>query len=98
VNLTSDGDGSVGRAPFGVKSALYRLPRVVWLLGVASLLNDVSSEFVAALLPLYLAELSIGGIGIGLIGGAEEAMRSLLSVVSEHISAQKTEPERGLPV
>ncbi len=84
--------------PWGVKPCAHygalrsqyhtvrRLPRVVWLLGLASLLNDMSSELVGALLPLYLAELSVGGIGVGLIGGAEDAMRSLLSVVSGHLS------------
>ena len=33
------------------------LPRVIWVLGVASLLNDVSSESIFPLLPVFLTSL-----------------------------------------
>jgi hypothetical protein len=36
------------------------IPATVWLLGLVSLLMDVSSEMINALLPLYLA----GGLGV----------------------------------
>lgn len=63
------------------------LPRTVWALGFVSLLTDVSSELVHALLPLLLA----GPIGasmlmIGLIEGASEAMASVVKLFSGALS------------
>jgi MFS family permease len=55
---------------------------VVLLLGAVSLLNDMSGEVIMAVLPLFLSQLGGGGIAIGLIGGLEEAARSLVSVLS----------------
>lgn len=33
---------------------LPRLPRTVWMLGLVSLFMDMSSEFIHAVLPIYL--------------------------------------------
>ena len=47
-----------------------RLPTTVWALGIVSLLTDVSSELVHALLPLLLAgPLGASMLMIGLIAG-----------------------------
>jgi MFS family permease len=59
------------------------LPRVVWLLGFASLFNDISSEAIFPLLPLFIASLPGGDVRyIGFIEGAAEALGSLTRVVA----------------
>ena len=62
------------------------ISHVVLLLGLVSLLNDVSSEIIMAILPVFI--MSIGGtsIGIGAIGGLEECMKSFLSYVTGRLS------------
>ncbi|WP_353471610.1 MFS transporter [Salipiger sp. H15] len=59
------------------------IPATVWMLGIVSLLMDVSSEMVNALLPLYLA----GGLGasvlaIGVIEGLSVAIATLTKFLS----------------
>ncbi|GEJ58309.1 MFS transporter [Anaeromyxobacter diazotrophicus] len=55
---------------------------MVWLLGFASFANDVSSEAIFPLLPLYLAELG-GGVGLlGLIEGSADAVSSGVKVLA----------------
>ena len=58
------------------------LPRTVLVLGVASLLTDLSSEMIFPLLPAFLAVLGVGAIALGLMEGAAESTASLLKVVS----------------
>ncbi len=51
------------------------LPRTVIVLGVVSLLMDLSSETIHALLPLFLVNgLGVGIMAIGLLDGAAEAL------------------------
>ncbi|WP_457615108.1 MFS transporter [Methanopyrus sp.] len=59
-----------------------RVPRDVWLLGIVSLLNDVSSEGIFALLPYYLTTLGGGPALVGGTWGGMELVKSLLNVVS----------------
>ena len=59
------------------------LPRTVWMLGLVSLLMDVSSEMINTLLPLWLA----GGLGasallIGFIEGLSVAIATLTKFFS----------------
>lgn len=66
---------------------LHGLPPVVWVLGAASLLNDVSSEAIFPLLPAFLASLPGGGArALGLIEGAADAIASLAKVISGRLS------------
>lgn len=59
------------------------IPRTVWALGFASLLMDVSSEMIHALLPLFMAEtLGAGALWIGLVEGLGEGVALLTKVVS----------------
>ncbi|HMF42911.1 MAG TPA: MFS transporter [Polyangia bacterium] len=62
------------------------LPRVVWVLGVASLLNDVSSEAIFPLLPGFLTSLGAPMGFIGLIEGSADALSSILKVVAGRLS------------
>jgi MFS family permease len=62
------------------------LPRVVWLLGFASLLNDVSSEAIFPLLPMFLASLGAPMRYLGLIEGSADALASLIKVAAGRLS------------
>jgi hypothetical protein len=66
--------------------ALKALPRVVWLLGLASFLNDVSSEAIFPLLPMFLAQLGAPMRYLGLIEG------------SARRAGQRHQDDRGPPV
>jgi len=64
-----------------------RLPTTVWALGIVSLLTDVSSELVHALLPLLLAgPLGASMLMIGVIEGAAEATASIVKLFSGALS------------
>jgi MFS family permease len=62
------------------------LPRIIWVLGVASLLNDVSSEAIFPLLPVFLTSLGAPMRFIGLIEGSADALASVLKVVAGRLS------------
>jgi MFS family permease len=54
----------------------------VIILGIVSLLADISSEMVYPLIPLYLASIGAGPATLGLIEGAAETLASLTKVAS----------------
>jgi MFS family permease len=60
-----------------------RLPRNVWLLGFASLLNDIASEMIYPLLPNFLLGV-LGGSKqyLGIIEGTAESLASLLKLIA----------------
>ena len=61
----------------------HLLPRTVIVLGLASLLNDVASEMITPLLPLFLtATLGAGPAVVGLVEGGAEAAVSVLKLFS----------------
>ena len=62
------------------------LPRVIWVLGVASLLNDVSSEAIFPLLPVFLTSLGAPMRYIGLIEGAPTRSRASSRCVAGRLS------------
>ena len=60
-----------------------RLPAVVWALGLASFLTDLSSEMIYPLLPVFLAgTLGAGAVSLGIIEGVAETTASVLKIVS----------------
>ncbi len=64
-----------------------RLPRTVWVLGLASLLNDTASEMIMPLLPVFLtATLGAAPAAIGLIEGLATAASSVLQLVSGRLA------------
>ena len=64
-------------------SALRRLSRTVWLIGLISLVNDSASEMVYPLVPVYLSTVLMAGPRVlGLIEGIAEATASLLKLFS----------------
>ena len=69
---------------------------VIWL-GLTSLLTDVSSEMIMALLPLFLRDLGASRYLIGIIEGIAEATASIFKVISGWIS-DRLQARKGLVV
>ena len=68
-------------------SSIRRLPRNVWAVSLTSFFNDISSEMVIYLLPLFLSNvLGVKTNLIGLIEGVAETTASLLKVFSGWLS------------
>jgi MFS family permease len=70
------------------------IPRGVWALGVVSLLMDLSSEMIHALLPLYLVTvLGASALTVGIIEGIAEATASIVKIfsgaLSDHLGKRK---------
>jgi MFS family permease len=64
-----------------------KLPVGIWVLGIVSLLMDVSSELVHSLLPLFMASvLGASMMTIGIIEGIAEATAAIIKVFSGAIS------------
>ena len=74
-----------GHQPPAVRGAarLGALPGSIWALGAVSLLTDVSSELVHALLPIFMtAVLGASMVTVGLVEGIAEATAAMLKVFS----------------
>lgn len=63
------------------------IPGGVWVLGFVSLLMDISSEMIHALLPLYLVTvLGVSMLTVGVIEGIAEATASIVKIFSGALS------------
>lgn len=60
--------------------------RNIVLLGLVSLLNDISSEIIQPILPLFIASLGGGSMAVGLIGGISDGLPSILKVFAGYWS------------
>jgi MFS family permease len=70
-----------------VLSRLKDIPRGIWVLGFVSLLMDISSEMIHALLPVYLVTvMGTSMVTVGIIEGIAEATASIVKVFSGVIS------------
>jgi MFS family permease len=68
-------------------TAAAAIPRGVWVLGFVSLLMDLSSEMIHALLPLYLTVgLGASALVVGIIEGVAEATALVVKVFSGVLS------------
>jgi MFS family permease len=68
-------------------SRLRDIPSGVWALGFVSLLMDVSSELIHALLPVYLVTvMGTSMVTVGIIEGIAEATASIVKIFSGAIS------------
>lgn len=68
-------------------SVARRIPAAIWVLGLVSLLMDVSSEMVHALLPIYLVTaLGASAATVGVIEGIAEATAAITKVFSGALS------------
>lgn len=78
------------------KNGWFGLGRNVFILGLVSLFNDLSSETVYPLLPLFLTEtLGAGALFLGLVEGLADFIASLMQVFSGWIS-DHTRKRKGL--
>ena len=63
---------------FGLKD----IPPGIWTLGFVSMLMDISSEMIHALLPIYLVSvLGTSALTVGVIEGVAEATASITKVL-----------------
>ena len=68
-------------------STLKAIPRGIWVLGLVSLLMDISSELIHSLLPVFMASvLGASAFTLGLIEGAAEATALIVKVFSGVLS------------
>jgi len=58
----------------------------VLLLGIVSFLNDLSSEMIIPILPMFITALGGAGLVVGLIGGLRDATSSILKVLCGFLS------------
>jgi MFS family permease len=66
---------------------LQQLPKGIWVLGLVSLLMDVSSEMIHSLLPLFMmGVLGASALTVGLIEGVAEATALIVKVFSGALS------------
>src|SRR3954451_20564255 len=64
-----------------------KIPGSVWALGVVSMLMDVSSELIHALLPIYLVVgLGASALAVGVIEGIAEATALIVRIFSGALS------------
>jgi len=76
-----------GEIPKKVPRAWLRLPAGIWALGFVSMLMDVSSEMIHALLPVYLVVgLGATALTVGVIEGIAEATAAVTKVFSGALS------------
>lgn len=67
-----------------------RLPRTVWILGIVSLLMDLSSEIYHALLPAFLTiTLGLPVAAMGALDGVAEATANMAKLASGRLSDQQ---------
>lgn len=71
-----------------------RIPRVVWLLGFVSLVTDISSEAVTAILPLYLtAVLGLSTIAYGVVDGLYQGVSALVRIAGGWAADRSDHPK-----
>jgi MFS family permease len=64
-----------------------RIPRTVWALGAVSMLMDISSEMIHALLPVFMVSvLGASALMVGLVEGIGEATASIVKLFSGALS------------
>ena len=66
--------------------ARKQIPLVVIMLGVVSLLTDISSEMIYPLIPVFVATLGSGAIVLGLIEGIAETTAAMIKLISGIVS------------
>lgn len=70
-----------------IVSRLERVPAGIWTLGFVSMLMDISSEMIHALLPIYMVTvLGTSTLAVGIIEGIAEATAAITKVFSGALS------------
>ncbi|RLG72258.1 MAG: MFS transporter [Methanobacteriota archaeon] len=63
----------------------------VVLLGITSFLNDLSSEIITPILPMFITALGGSGVVIGFVGGLRDSVSNILKVLCGYWSDKKGE-------
>ncbi len=67
--------------------SLRRMPSGIWILGLVSLLMDISSEMIHSLLPLFMVTtLGAGTVAVGIVEGLAESLALVVKVFSGTLS------------
>ncbi len=70
-----------------IKGHFKQIPAGVWVLGFVSMLMDISSEMIHALLPIYmLTVLGTSALAVGIIEGIAEATAAITKIFSGALS------------
>ena len=69
-----------------IKKLATGITRNIFILGIVSLVTDLSSQMIFPLIPLYLTSLGAAAYTVGLVEGAAETTTSLLKVLSGYWS------------
>ncbi|WP_406088666.1 MFS transporter [Kitasatospora purpeofusca] len=86
---TGDGPGT-GTAAGRRTVARAAVPGTVVALGVVSLVTDVSSEMVSAVLPLYLLTgLGLSPLGFGLLDGIQNGFSAVVRLLGGHLADRR---------
>ena len=68
-------------------SVLRQIPKGVWILGVVSMLMDISSEMIHSILPLFMVTtLGMSAFAVGLIEGVAESAALIVRIFSGALS------------
>ncbi|MEV0899922.1 MFS transporter [Actinoplanes sp. NPDC049802] len=87
-------DRPAGEQAAGPRGRRPRIAATVFLLGVVSLLTDVSSEMVAAVLPLYLtAELGLSLIAYGVVDGLYQGVSAVVRIFGGYLNDRSRRPK-----
>ncbi len=88
--MDGSGDGKSAAASTetaGGAAARQGIPTGIWILGFVSMLMDISSEMIHALLPVYMVTvLGTSALAVGIIEGIAEATASITKVFSGALS------------
>ena len=84
---SGDGKSVASTEAAGGPAARQGIPAGVWILGFVSMLMDISSEMIHALLPVYMVTvLGTSALAVGIIEGIAEATASITKVFSGALS------------
>src|SRR4051812_8728267 len=80
--------------PASETATTHRVATTVVLLGVVSLLTDVSSEMVAAILPLYLtAQVGLSLVAYGFVDGTYQGVSALVRIAGGYAGDRGDQPK-----
>jgi MFS family permease len=79
--------GGVNTAPVRTRGLIPKVAPIVFALGAVSLITDISSEMVTAVLPLYLVtRLGFSPLGFGTLDGVYNGVSALVQLAGGHLS------------
>ena len=79
--------------PAGAPGRRFRLSPVIVCLGVVSMLTDVSSESVSAILPLYITGfLGLSIVAFGILDGINQGASAIVRIAAGHASDRLGRP------